>query len=99
MSTVNAKAPIDVREVKLMDAFGFLIKNLIHKLIRITDHTDIVLDVSEDVLVTVRSHTSTMRNDAETDQKLTVSNNAQMLAAAELELASIKVPSKKVKAT
>ena len=88
MSTSTTKAPNDVRDIKLMEAGSFFIRNLLHKAIRLTDQTDILLDVSEDVLVTVRSHTSTMRSDAETDQSLTLTNNAKLLAQAEADLAA-----------
>ena len=89
-TTTTSSSIVDVRDIKLMDATGYFIKNLLHKAIRVTNQTDIILDISEDTLVTVRSHTSTMRNDAETDQALTLSNNERLLLEAEAALNATK---------
>ena len=88
--TTTTKAPIDVRDIKLMEAGSFFIRNVLHKAIRLTDQSDIILDITEDTLVTVRSHTSTMRHDAETDQQLTISNNERLLIEAEAQLEAAK---------
>jgi hypothetical protein len=96
--TTTTHKKLDARDLGMFDAVGYMAKNVIHKMVRITDQSDILLDINEDVLVSVRCHTSSTRNNSETDQSLVETNNARLLLEAELELAALEAAVDELKA-